>query len=195
MTEPAAPPRTDRHATLHLTLQLVTALFATPGEPFFEDLETGALRGAIDDLASELGIEAPTDLASDRTPIQASHTDLFVSSARAPIVPPYVGFAQDDELLGPTAEAVGRYLASLGIGIDPAWPDLPDHLSAVAESAALLALSGQVGEAEHVTESWLLPWFDRYATEVATRDASGLYGPLTTFLHAAIREVTRGDRS
>lgn len=193
MTTPPAV-RTPVDTSLSLALQLVAALYAAPRDAFFADLEAGSIDDVANVLADHVGLAPLAPLPRDRTTVQAAHADLFVSSAHAPITPPYVGYAQDDDLLGPTAEAVGRYLASAGIGIDPAWRDLPDHLSAVAESASLLVLAGRHNDAAHVAGTWLLPWFDRYAAEVAAKDASGLYGPLTTLLHAAIQEVSRGDR-
>jgi TorA maturation chaperone TorD len=187
------PPR-DVEA-LPLILQLVAATYQTPGPALLRDLDRGAIADAIARVADGLDLETPTLPDTDPTTLRSSHVDLFVSSAHAPTSPPYVGYALDGELLGPSAEAMGRFLASHGIGTDPAWRDLPDHLAAVAEAASILSVTGQHHAAERVAREWLLPWFDRYATEVASKDVSDFYGPLTTFLHAAIREVTRGDRS
>lgn len=195
MTVAAAPGPVRDAAVLPLLLQLVAATYQTPRQALLGDLARGAIAEAIARVADDLAIDAPNLPEVDPETLQSSHVDLFVSSARAPTSPPYVGYAQDGELLGPSAEAVGRFLASHGIGTDPAWRDLPDHLAAVAEAASILSATGQHHAAEKVTRDWLLPWFDRYATEVATKDVSGFYGPLTTFLHAAIREVTRDDRS
>jgi TorA maturation chaperone TorD len=40
-----------------------------------------------------------------------------------------------------------------------------------------------------------LPWFARFAPVVEARDQNGFYGPMTRFLHGAIREVTRESPS
>jgi len=194
MTVAAAGPTRDVE-TLPLVLQLVAATYQSPRQALLRDLDRGAVAEAIARVADGLELDAPTLPDADPTALQSAHVDLFVSSANGPTSPPYVGYALDGELLGPSAEAVGRFLASHAIGTDPAWRDLPDHVAAVAEAASILSVTGQHHAAERVAREWLLPWFDRYATEVATKDVSGFYGPLTTFLHAAIREVTRGDRS
>jgi TorA maturation chaperone TorD len=194
MTVAAAGPTRDVE-TLPLVLQLVAATYQAPRQALLRDLERGAVAEAMARVADGLDLDAPTLPDVDPTTLQTAHVELFVSSARGRTSPPYVGYALDGELLGPSAEAVGRFLASHGIGTDPAWRDLPDHVAAVAEAASILSVTGQHHAAERVAREWLLPWFDRYATEVATKDVSDFYGPLTTFLHAAIREVTRGDRS
>lgn len=193
-TEPHDPPL-PAEDVLSLSLQLVAATYAPPRGAFLQELADGTIQAAVERVATSLGHTAPALPSEDVDAIRAAHVDLFVSSANAPTTPPYVGYAADGELLGPSAEAVGRFLVARGIGTDPGWNDLPDHVAAVAESAAILAASGDQASARHVARTWLLPWFDRYAAEVASKDTSGLYGPMTEYLHQTIREVSRGDRS
>lgn len=188
-------PTLSKGDVLSLALQLVAAIYAPPRGAFLQELADGTLQAAIDQVAASLERTAPQLPARDVDAIRSAHVDLFVSSANAPTTPPYVGYAQDGELLGPSAEAVGRFLVERGIGTDSGWTDLPDHVAAVAESAAILAASGDETSARHIARTWLLPWFDRYAAEVASKDSTGLYGPMTEFLHPTIREVSRGDRS
>lgn len=195
MQTPTVPSPTRTDEVLSLSLQLVAAVYAPPRDAFLTEVRDGTIAAAVEQLAVAVEVPAPALPTVHPDKIRAAHADLFVNSANAPTSPPYVGYAIDGQLLGPSAEAVGRFLASHGIGIDPDWPDLPDHVAAVAEAAAILAISGHADSARRVANEWLQPWFERYAAEVASRDASGLYGPLSTFLQATIREVSRGDRS
>lgn len=182
-------------ATVELLLQLVAGAYASPRDALAADLASGTFGAVVQDVADGLGVDAP-DLGQPQVAtLQSCYVDLFVSSARGLSSPPYVGYAVDDELLGPTAVELGRFLEGHGIGTDPGWTDLPDHLAAVAEAAGLLARDGHDEAARYVLTHFLCPWFDRYAAHVASKDVSGFYGPLTRFLHASIREVRRGNRS
>ena len=182
-------------AAVELLLQVVAGVYASPGDALMADLESGTFDTAVQDVADALGVHAPEAVQPPKRTLQSSYVDLFVSSASGLSSPPYVGFAVDGELLGPTAVELGRFLEGFGIGTDPSWTDLPDHVAAVAEAASLLARDGHDEAARYVLVHFLFPWFDRYADHVASKDASGFYGPLTRFLHASIREVRSGNRS
>lgn len=181
--------------TVELLLQIVAGVYASPGEALSADLEAGTFDAAVQEVAEALGVDAPEVVRPQTSSLQSSYVDLFVSSASGLSTPPYVGYAVDGELLGPTAVELGRFLEGHGIGTDPGWTDLPDHVAAVAEAAGLLARDGHDEAARYVLAHFLFPWFDRYADQVASKDVSGFYGPLTRFLHASIREVRRGTRS
>lgn len=181
--------------TVELLLQIVAGVYASPGEALSADLEAGTFDAAVQQVADALGVDAPKVVHPQASSLPSSYVDLFVSSASGLSSPPYVGFAVDGELLGPTAVELGRFLEGHGIGTDPGWTDLPDHVAAVAEAAGLLARDGHDEAARYVLAHFLFPWFDRYADQVASKDVSGFYGPLTRFLHASIREVRRGTRS
>ncbi len=181
-------------ATVELLLQIVAGAYASPGDALTADLESGTFDAALQEIADALGVDAPDVVRPKTSTLQSSYVDLFVSSASGLSSPPYVGFAVDGELLGPTAVELGRFFEGHGIGTDPGWTDLPDHLAAVAEAAGLLARDGHDEAARYVLAHFLFPWFDRYAEHVASKDVSGFYGPLTRFLHASIREVRRGTR-
>ena len=180
---------------VELLLQIVAGVYASPGDALAHDLESGTFAAAVQEVADALGVDAPDVVAPTERVLQSSYVDLFVSSASGLSSPPYVGYAVDGELLGPTAVELGRFLEGHGIGTDPAWTDLPDHVAAVAEAAGLLARDGHDEAARYVLVHFMFPWFDRYAGDVASKDVSGFYGPLTRFLHASIREVRRGNRS
>lgn len=181
-------------AAVELLLQIVAGVYASPGDALTADLESGTFDAAVQEVADAIGVDAPDVVPPNTLILQSSYVDLFVSSASGLSSPPYVGYAVDGELLGPTAVELGRFLEGHGIGTDPSWTDLPDHVAAVAEAASLLARDGHDEAARYVLAHFLFPWFDRYADRVASKDVSGFYGPLTRFLHASIREVRRGTR-
>lgn len=184
-------PRTTDQAALRLGLQLVAGVFAAPGDGLRDDLASGAFAQATGTLADMTGVPGPTVEPPAWTDLQASHVDLFVSSGRGVAAPPYVGYAVDDELLGPTARTLKAFYDRHGITPNAAWGDLPDHVAAVAEAGVLLVEAGRGEAARTLLARFIAPWLDRYAAAVVTRDTSGFYGPMTRFLHAAIEEVTR----
>lgn len=192
MTTTANPVQETRADTaLGLALQLVAGSYAPPSEALRTDLDAGTLDEAAGLLAGLTGVEAPELDVADWTDVQAGHVDLFVASGRGVAAPPYVGYAVDGELLGPTARAVKGVYDAQGVMPDAGWRDMPDHVAAVAEAGALLFEAGRPDAARELATRFVAPWLDRYADAVADRDESGFYGPMSRFLHAAIREVTR----
>lgn len=182
---------TKADAALGLALQLVAGTYAPPGAALRADLDAGAVRDAAVLLAEATGVEAPDLHVADWRDVQAGHVDLFVASGRGVAAPPYVGYAVDGELLGPTARAVKDVYDAHGVAPDADWRDMPDHVAAVAEAGALMLEAGRPDAARDLAARFVAPWLDRYADAVADRDDSGFYGPMSRFLHAAIREVTR----
>ncbi len=196
--EATSKPGSGSHAeaeTLALVYNLIAAGYASPGDALRDDVDSGRFDAAVKNLAERLGVTPARshEVAFDTLP--AHYVDLFVSSATGLTSPPYLGYAVDGELLGPTAEAMGRFLLGHGVGITREWTDMPDHLAAIGEAGLFLLGMERTDAALELLERYVRPWFDRYATPVATKDVSGFYGPLTTCLHASIREVTRGNGS
>jgi TorA maturation chaperone TorD len=188
--EPTVHDPTDTQL-LGLSLQLVVGVYASPGDALRADLEGGAFQEAVALAARPAGLTAPDlDVPPWRT-LQARYVDLFVSSPNGLPAPPYVGYAVDGELLGPTARRLKAFYDEHGVTPNGAWGDLPDHLAAVAEAGTLLVEAGRPDAARTLAARFLLPWFERYAEPVVDADTSGFYGPMTRFLHAAIKEVTR----
>jgi TorA maturation chaperone TorD len=175
--------------TLDLTLQLVAAVYRTPSPALRDDLVAGTFAAAIESLVDATGVTAPT-LADPAWPaLEASHVALFVTSRGGIAAPPYVGYAADDEVLGPTAEALAELYRHHGIEVDPHWADLPDHVAAVAEAGLILLEAGREAAARDLLTRFLHPWFQRYAGAIAAADVSGFYGPLTEFLSSVMSEV------
>lgn len=180
---------------LHLLFQLIAGLYQAPSQALRGDIDSGALQAALGAVADATGVEAP-ELRTPAWPtLQASHVDLFVSSPGGIAAPPYVGYAIDDEVMGPSAQLLGAAFADYGIELQDTWRDLPDHIAAVAEGGALLVRSGGHEAAMALLRGFVAPWFQRYAEAVAERDTSAFYGPVTRFLREAIEEVTRESRS
>lgn len=191
---PATPIATDV-AAVDLVCQLIAGTYRSPGDALRDDLQSGALADACTALAEALDIDAPGLQAPDWTTLQATYVDLFVSSGNGVAAPPYVGYAIDGELMGPSAQLLGAAFSDHGIELQDAWSDLPDHVAAVAEGGTLLAHGDRPEAAQALIEGYLAPWFERYADAIETKDVSGFYAPMTKFLQAAIKEVTRETRS
>ena len=189
LTSTALPERAV--VALDPLLQLVAATYRTPGHALRADLESGAFADACGALGDVLDLVPPTFDTLDFGTIQERHVALFVSSLDGIVAPPYTGFAVDGELLGDTFQAMGGTFARYGIEVRGDWADLPDHVADVAEGAGLLLEAGSLDGALEVLERYLAPWFDRYAAAVAAADVGGVYGALTPFLGAAIKEVVR----
>ena len=189
LTSTALPERAV--AALDPLLQLIAATYRTPGSALHADLESGAFADACGALADVLDLVPPAFGPFDFAGMQERHVALFVSSGDGIVAPPYAGFAVDRELLGATFQAMGRTFARYGIEVRADWADLPDHVAAVAEGAGLLLEAGAFDGALEVLERYLAPWFERYAAAVAAADVGGVYGALTPFLDAAIKEVVR----
>ena len=189
LTSTALPERAV--VALDPLLQLIAATYRTPGPALRADLESGAFADACGALADVLDLVPPAFGPLDFAAMQERHVALFVSSGDGIVAPPYAGFAVDGELLGDTFQAMGATFARYGIEVRGDWADLPDHVTAVAEGAGLLLEAGAVDGAALVVEQYLAPWFDRYAAAVAAADVGGVYGALTPFLDAAIKEVVR----
>jgi putative dimethyl sulfoxide reductase chaperone len=185
-----APSFTDVDV-VDLTLQLTATLYVAPAAPLRDDLAEGAIVEAVAALAAASGVPAPAFVEPDWTTLQSSHVALFVSGWGGVAAPPYVGYAVDGELLGPTAEALAHLYRRHGIEIDPHWSDLPDHVAAVAEAGLLLLEADRRDAAKALLVEFLSPWFQRYAAAVAAADVSGFYGPLTEFLSSVTSEVVR----
>ena len=187
MRENATTPRKE---TVGLALQLIAATYRSPDAALREDLDSGAFEAAVAELAETTGTAAPALPEIDWPALRTAYVALFVTNAAGIPAPPYVGLALDGELLGPSSEALKRFLAHHGVETAADWHDLPDHVAAVAEAGALLAEAGRDDVASVLLARFLSPWFQRYAQDVVAADDSGFYGPLTEFLGSLLCEVS-----
>lgn len=196
MTTTVSSARTNvDEVALDLVFQLMAGTYRSPSEALRTDLGSGAFPAALAALADRLDLPAPELARPPWATLQASYVDLFVSSASGVAAPPYVGYAIDDELMGPSTQLLGAAFADHGIALQDDWHDLPDHVAAVAEGGLHLVRAGRAQAAFDLLEGFVAPWFERFASAIATKDVSSFYGPVSRFLHDAIREVTRETRS
>jgi putative dimethyl sulfoxide reductase chaperone len=182
----AIPPTPAAHLTL--LCDVVAGVFAPPSAGLRTDVEGGGLQEALGALAGDRH-SAPALPTLAWHEVQRQHTALFVSSLGGIAAPPYVGYALDNELLGPSAEGLKRFLAHHGVTPAPGWGDLADHLAAVAEAAALLIRAGRVDAGCLLVTRFLSPWFERFTASVQAADDSGFYGALCEFLRTMTSEV------
>lgn len=171
-------------------LQLVAATYRSPDAALRDDLDSGAFAAAVAALAEATGVAAPVLAVAAWPRLQSTYVALFVTNPSGVPAQPYVGFALDGELLGPSAQALKAFLSHHGVEVAAGWHDLPDHVAAVAEAGALLAEAGRDAAACVLLERFLSPWFQRYAPEVVAADVSGFYGPMTEFLGSLLSEVS-----
>lgn len=190
MTRDAATRPVEPADVVEQALQLVAATYRSPDAALRADLDSGAFATAVAELAAATGVAAPVFQVTDWPKLQTTYVALFVTNAAGVPAPPYVGLALDGELLGPSAEALKRFLAHHGVETAAGWHDLADHVAAVAEAGVLLAEAGRDDAACVLLERFLSPWFQRYAPEVVAADDSGFYGPLTEFLGSLLSEVS-----
>jgi TorA maturation chaperone TorD len=178
---------------LALLMDVIASSFRSPGKALRDNLNSGALAEALKTLAEGRSIEVPEFSDLDWSRLRSSYVALFVSSGHGIAAPPYAGFALDGELLGPSVEGFKAFLAHHGVEITATWADLPDHIAAIAEAGALLARADRTEAARLLLGDFLAPWFWRYHDAVVAADASGFYGPLTTFVNSYLREVAHPD--
>lgn len=193
-TAPSARTNVDEVA-LDLVFQLMAGTYRSPSEALRSDVDSGAFGEAVAALAAMLDLPAPELATPPWATLQASYVDLFVSSGSGVAAPPYVGYAIDDELMGPSTQLLGAAFADHGIALQDDWHDLPDHVAAVAEGGLHLVRTGRAQAAFDLLEGFVAPWFERFSGGIAAKDVSSFYGPVSRFLHDAIREVTRETRS
>jgi putative dimethyl sulfoxide reductase chaperone len=175
-----------------LTLQLVAATYRSPEAPLQADLASGALQEALDALAAHAGVDAPDRrrprlgprAVEPRRPVRQQPSGGIVA-------PPYVGFAIDGELLGPSAEALRALPRTTASRSTPTGR--PARPRRGGRRGRLLAArgAGREAAARDLLARFLSPWFQRYAGAIAAADVSGFYGPLTEFLGSVMSEVAR----
>jgi TorA maturation chaperone TorD len=171
---------------------ITAATFSSPGESLEDDLVTGRLQAAADQIALLHGL-TPEKLPSPSLEhLRAAYVSLFVTSLGGAPAPPYAGLVKDGVLLGPTSEAIAGEYQRLGVNLASSWTDLPDHLAAIGEAATLLAAS-RPAAARKLLLDHLLPWLRRFAPVVLERDTSGFYARITSLLLAALEEESRGN--
>lgn len=167
---------------------ITAAVFAPPRAALMQDLESGTLQEALNELCETYGVAGWVVPSLDLTHLQSSHTALFVSRPGGLPVVPYVAYAQDQELFGQTFYRYLQQLQLWGLEVSSDWRDLPDHVAAVGEAVALLAELNP-STATRLALDYLKPWFDFNAATLVLQDTSGFYGQVALVLQAVLQEV------
>jgi TorA maturation chaperone TorD len=183
------PPPVGNPDALQACLALTAALYRSPSAALKEDLASGRIGELCRELAEALDLTPPELVDTDWSTVQTSFVSLFVTNPHGIVAPPYTGYARDDELLGPSCDALKATYHAYGLTLCETFRDLPDHVSVVAEAGLLLIQTERVDAALTLTRDYVHPWFARYASAVAAADESGIYGPLTGFLALAFSRL------
>jgi len=122
--------------------------------------------------------------------LRAEHARLFVGPADPPC-PPYESVYRDGDggpgqVLGPSTRDVVSWYREYGVGLEPDWSDLPDHLATELEFAAVLLDRGEPEACERFLDEHPRQWFDDFASAVRASDPSAFYRELLETTEAAI---------
>jgi len=125
--------------------------------------------------------------------LRAEHARLFVGPADPPCLPYESVYRDGDDdgpgqVLGPSTHDVVNWYQEYGMGLDPDWSDLPDHLATELEFAAVLLDRGESGACERFLDEHPRQWFDDFASAVRASDPPAFYRELLETTAAAIEE-------
>lgn len=144
-------------------------------------------RGELDVVGREVDDVALNDL-------RAEHARLFVGPA-APPCPPYESVYRDGEggdpgkVLGPSTHAVVGWYRQYGLGLDPDWPDLPDHVATELEFVAHLLDEGLIAACERFLEEHPRQWLDAFTAQVEAETDEPHYEALARATREALETV------
>ena len=151
-----------------------------PDEALVDAIESGALDAVVQ------GIET-VDLQRMRT----EHARLFVGP-NGPPCPPYESVYRDGEgegsgnVLGPSTKAVVRWYREYGLGLDPDWPDLPDHVATELEFAGHLAAVESPDTVEQFLDEHPRQWFGAFLERVRVETREPFYLELADATDCAV---------
>lgn len=110
----------------------------------------------------------------------AEHARLFVGPAGPPC-PPYESVYRDGsdgdhgQVLGPSTRAVVKWYESYGLGLDPDWPDLPDHVATELEFLAHLTATGERDAREQFLDEHPRQWLPAFLDDVREETSEPFY--------------------
>lgn len=143
-----------------------------PDETLVEAVTEGALSAVVPDIE-------PVTVEE----LRLEHTRLFVGP-KGPPCPPYESVYRDGEedapgnVLGPSTGAVVKWYQTYDLGLDPDWPDLPDHVATELEFAAQLAADGQDDALEQFLEEHPRQWMRSFLEGVRVETREPFYAEL-----------------
>ncbi len=176
---------------ISVIMQIIAAIYNSPGQQLHSDLSSGTLKKVLAELASDLDLPTVELAEGNWQNIQAAYVSLFVTNPAGVPAQPYVAYLLDGELLGVKAQELQRFYQQKGFMLSSAWNDLPDHLAVVAEAVLQLLEAEAVDAAMYLLSQYVVPWFKGFSATIEAYDSSNFYGPITVFLEKALMEVTR----
>ena len=151
-----------------------------PDEDLVRAVESGELAGVL------TGVDT-VDIQALRT----EHARLFVGP-KGPPCPPYESVYRDGEsgdpgnVLGPSTQAVVRWYQEFGLGLDPDWPDLPDHVSTELEFAGHLSATESTETVEQFLEEHPRQWLGAFLETVRAETREPFYLELADATDCAV---------
>ncbi|SFB73266.1 chaperone TorD involved in molybdoenzyme TorA maturation [Halobiforma haloterrestris] len=146
----------------------------------------------VDAVTTELLEEVDSSTATtDVTGLRTEHARLFVGPGDPPC-PPYESVYRDDgDVLGPTTRAAVEWYRAYDLGLEPDWPDLPDHIATELEFVAHLLERGEVDACEQFLDEHLRQWTGEFCERVRAETREPYYEALATATEAAISAEQR----
>ncbi|AXR82225.1 TorD/DmsD family molecular chaperone [Natrarchaeobaculum sulfurireducens] len=144
----------------------------------------------LEDVAVEtLADVDPAVRDADIESLRVEHARLFVGPEE-PKCPPYESVYRDsrDSVLGPTTRAVVKWYQTYGLGLDPDWPDLPDHVATELEFAAYLLEHEDVETCEQFLDEHPRQWMTAFLEGVRRETREPYYRALAELTAAAIEQ-------
>lgn len=119
--------------------------------------------------------------------LRAEHARLFVGPDTPPC-PPYesVYREEDGNVLGPSTRAVVEWYRTYDLGLEPDWPDLPDHVATELEFAAHLLGNGEPETCEQFLDEHPRQWLGAFLADVERETTEPYYEALATMTRTAV---------
>lgn len=151
---------------------------------------TGELVAAVEAGDLEDVVPGVRDVSLEE--LRAEHARLFVGPANPPCLPYESVYRDGDDgpgqVLGPSTHDVVNWYREYGVGLDPDWSDLPDHLATELEFVAVLLDRGEVEACERFLDEHPRQWFEDFAAAVRSSDPPAFYRELLETTAAAIEK-------
>ncbi|MFC7114650.1 molecular chaperone [Natronoarchaeum sp. GCM10025703] len=121
------------------------------------------------------------------TALRAEHARLFVGPGE-PRCPPYESVYRNEsaDVLGPAAHDVVQWYQEYDLGLDPDWPDLPDHVATELEFAAYLLARGETTACESFLDEHPEQWLDEFLADVKGETEEPFYEALAEVTAASL---------
>ena len=134
------------------------------------------------DAIIDSGLFAEVDITLEDVAVadlRAEHARLFVGPGE-PVCSPYESVYRNEsgDVLGPAAHDVVQWYREYDLGLDPDWPDLPDHIATELEFVAYLFATGESTAAAEFLDEHPEQWLDEFLGDVADETDEPFYEAL-----------------